>query len=92
MQTETPATASASEPRAQLTSHEHELASALAGFRANLRVARSTIAVSPDACATGRDIQGTYPKEQTPRILLETCFRTGVCSCRYLPVLNEIFP
>ncbi|HJN41412.1 MAG: hypothetical protein QGG60_05730 [Anaerolineales bacterium] len=90
MQTETPA--SASERGAQLTSHESELASALAGFRANPRVARITIAISPDACATGRDIQGTYPKEQTPRIPLETCSRTGGCTCRYLPVLNEIFP
>jgi len=92
VQTETPATTSASEPGAQLTSHESELASALASFRANPRVARITIAVSPDACATGRDIQGTYPKEQTPRIPLETCSRTGGCTCRYLPVLNEIFP
>ncbi len=69
-----------------------ELAAALATFRANTRVRRITIAVSPDTCGSGREIHGTYQKEMTPRIPVEACSRPGGCTCRYLPVLEEIFP
>ena len=74
------------------TARRAELQAALEGIRANPRVTRITVAVSHDACPAGRDIQATYPKDVTPLIPLESCSRPQGCNCRYLPVLDEIFP
>jgi hypothetical protein len=37
-------------------------------------------------------VQGSYAKAEAPDIPLEACSRAGGCNCRYLPVLNDIFP
>jgi len=70
----------------------HELNEALSKLIDNPRVAQITIAVSPDVCTSGRNVQGTYLKDITPKIPVEACSRPGGCNCRYLPILTEIFP
>ena len=70
----------------------HELNEALSKLINNPRVAKITIAVSPDVCTPGRNVHGTYLKHDTPEIPVEACSRPSGCSCRYLPVLTEIFP
>jgi len=92
VKTETALTDTARTTAAKISSHESELASALAHFRENSRVTRITIAVGNDACTEGRKIQGTYQKDLCPRIPIEACSRPGGCTCGYLPVLKEIFP
>ena len=69
-----------------------ELNEALSNLINNPRVSRITIAVSADVCTPGRNVQGTYSKQNTPEIPVEACSRPGGCSCRYIPVLTEIFP
>ena len=91
-QTTTPQVHKNDRPDHPSTARMKELAAALKGMQANPRVARITVAVSHDACPAGRAIQATYPKECTPDIPLDACSRPQGCNCRYLPVLNEIFP
>ena len=69
-----------------------ELNKALSKHIKNPRVSKITFAVSFDACTPGRNLQGTYSKQDTPTIPIEACSRPGGCNCRYIPVLTEIFP
>lgn len=69
-----------------------ELRAALERLRANPRVTNIVIGVSDDACPAACAVQGAYAKADAPEIPLEACSRTGGCNCRYLPVLNDIFP
>ena len=69
-----------------------ELNRALSKHINNPRVSKITIAVSPDECPDCLNMQGTYSKQETPAIPIEACSRPGGCNCRYIPVLNEIFP
>ena len=69
-----------------------ELNEALTKHINNPRVSKITFAVSFDACTPGRNLQGTYSKQDTPAIPLDACSRIGGCNCRYIPVLTEIFP
>ncbi|GBL17875.1 hypothetical protein LBMAG37_04230 [Anaerolineae bacterium] len=74
------------------TARQPELRAALERLRANARVTSIVIGVSDDACPAACAVQGTYAKAETPDIPLEACSRAGGCNCRYLPVLNDIFP
>ena len=74
------------------TARQPELRAALERLRANPRVTNIIIGVSDDACPAACAVQGTYAKAETPDIPLEACSRAGGCNCRYLPVLNDIFP
>ena len=74
------------------TARQPELRAALERLRANPRVTNFIIGVSDAACPAACAVQGTYAKAETPDIPLEACSRAGGCNCRYLPVLNDIFP
>ena len=74
------------------TARQPELRAALERLRANPRDTTINIGVSDDACPAACAVQGTYAKAETPDIPLEACSRAGGCNCRYLPVLNDIFP
>ena len=74
------------------TARQPELRAALERLRANPRVTNMILGVSDDACPAACAVQGTYAKAETPDIPLEACSRAGGCNCRYLPVLNDIFP
>ena len=74
------------------TARQPELRAALERLRANPRVTNIIIGVSDDACPAACAVQGTYAKAETPDIPLEACSRAGGSNCRYLPVLNDIFP
>ncbi len=75
-----------------IESKRSELNEALSKHINNPRVSKITFAVSFDACTPGRNLQGTYNKQDTPTIPIEACSRPGGCNCRYIPVLTEIFP
>ena len=75
-----------------IESKRSELNAALSKHINNPRVSKITFAVSFDACTPGRNLQGTYNKQDTPAIPIEACSRPGGCNCRYIPVLTEIFP
>ena len=74
------------------TAREPELRAALQRLRANPRVTGLVIGISDDACPAACAVQGSYAKAEAPDIPLEACSRAGGCNCRYLPVLNDIFP
>ena len=67
-------------------------AQALQRFQNNPRVTAVRISVSNDACPACQQAQGTYPKDQTPRLPIEGCSNGQGCRCFYDPILNEIFP
>jgi hypothetical protein len=91
-------TTSASQPKNinqfadNVENRSHELNKALSKLINNPRVSQITIAVSPDVCTSGRNVHGTYLKDNTPKIPVEACSRPGGCNCRYIPILTEIFP
>lgn len=65
---------------------------ALRQFIANPRVNLVHVAAAEDACPACRAVQGTYPKDQAPRLPIEGCSNPQGCKCFYQPVLEEIYP
>ncbi len=65
---------------------------ALKHFQANPRVVGVNLAVHGDACPACQEIQGTYPKDQVPKLPVEGCSHAQGCRCFYQPMLEEIFP
>lgn len=65
---------------------------ALKRMLANPRVSFVRVAVAGDACPACREVQGTYAKEETPRLPVEGCSHALGCRCMYEPVLEMIYP
>ncbi len=65
---------------------------ALRKFKENPRVNAVNVIVHGDACPACQAIQGTYPKDQVPRLPVEGCSCEKGCRCFYQPLLEEIFP
>jgi RNA polymerase subunit RPABC4/transcription elongation factor Spt4 len=65
---------------------------ALKKFQNNTRVKNVRLVVPDDACPACRDVEGTYPKDQAPRLPVEGCSEKHGCQAFYEPMLNEIYP
>ena len=61
-------------------------------FQENPRVIAVHLITHPDACPACMEIQGTYPKDRTPKLPVEGCSHPDGCRCFYQPLLEEIFP
>jgi len=70
---------------------KERLQAQLEKLHANPRVTHIHIA-TPEDCAFGQTIQGTYSPGDVPDLPAEGCSRPGGCICAYLPLLDEIFP
>jgi RNA polymerase subunit RPABC4/transcription elongation factor Spt4 len=64
----------------------------LAALMANPRVKMITLSVSNDACPTCKAKQGTYEKDQVPKLPIQGCSEPLGCTCTYQPILKEIYP
>ncbi len=72
---------------------ENELAAALERLKHNERVTLIRVSVSDDACPACFSLQGTYPKDQAPRLPPDGCSCPyGRARVYYEPVLAEIYP
>ncbi len=67
-------------------------AKALEKLRANPRVRDIRLVVSRDACPVCAAHEGTYAKDEVPRLPIEGCSHPEGCRCFYEPMLSEIFP
>lgn len=61
-------------------------------FLENPRVTAVNLIVHADACPACQAMQGTYPKDQAPKLPVEGCSHENGCRCFYQPLLEEIFP
>lgn len=61
-------------------------------FQENPRVNMVNVITHGDACPACQEIQGTYPKDQVPKLPVEGCSHENGCRCFYQPLLEEIFP
>ena len=58
----------------------------------NPRVNTINVATGDDACPACQAVQGTYSKENTPRLPVDGCSHPNGCRCFYQPLLEEIYP
>jgi RNA polymerase subunit RPABC4/transcription elongation factor Spt4 len=61
-------------------------------FQENPRVNAVHLITHADSCPACQSIQGTYPKDRTPKLPVEGCSHPHGCRCFYQPLLEEIFP
>jgi hypothetical protein len=67
-------------------------AQSLKRMQANPRVKYVVVIVPGDACPACQNLTGTYPKDQAPRLPVESCSDPLGCRAYYLPYLDEIYP
>lgn len=65
---------------------------ALKRLQANPRVVNVRLVVANDCCPACQMAEGTYPKDQVPRLPVEGCSHAHGCRCFYEPMLSEIYP
>lgn len=65
---------------------------ALKKFQANPRVLNVRLVVAHDCCPACRLVEGTYDKNQAPRLPVEGCSHNLGCRCYYEPMLSDIYP
>lgn len=58
----------------------------------NPRVKYVVIIVPGNACPACQNLTGTYPKDQVPRLPIESCSHPLGCRSYYMPYLDEIYP
>jgi hypothetical protein len=58
----------------------------------NPRVKYIVVIVPDEACPACQGLTGTYPKDQVPRLPVESCSHPMGCCSYYLPYLDEIYP
>lgn len=58
----------------------------------NPRVKYIVVVVPANACPACQNLTGTYPKDQVPRLPVESCSHPQGCRSYYLPYLDEIYP
>lgn len=72
---------------------EHSVAAqALKRMQSNPRVIYIIIYAPADACPACQSLAGTYPKDETPRLPVESCSHPLGCRAFYAPYLDEIYP
>lgn len=65
---------------------------ALKNMLENNRITYIRISVADDCCPACRKAEGTYKKNEVPRLPIEGCSHNLGCRCFYLPVLDVLYP
>lgn len=65
---------------------------ALKKYQQNPRVRYVRIAVDANCCPACREVYGSYPKDNVPRLPVIECSHPAGCRCFYQPFFDEIFP
>jgi len=65
---------------------------ALKRLQTNKRVKNIRLVVAHDCCPACHEIEGTYDKQQAPKLPVEGCSHGLGCRCFYEPMLDEIYP
>ncbi|MGW8250616.1 MAG: hypothetical protein ACWGO1_08235 [Anaerolineales bacterium] len=61
-------------------------------LQTNPRVKDVRVVVAHNCCPACREIEGTYEKNQVPRLPVEGCSHALGCRCFYEPMLLTIYP
>ncbi|MGB9672956.1 MAG: hypothetical protein ACPL3P_02375 [Anaerolineales bacterium] len=69
-----------------------ENAQALKRMLENDRIKYIRLTVSSDSCPACKAAEGTYPKDQVPRLPIEGCSHELGCRCHYTPALDVLYP
>jgi hypothetical protein len=73
--------------------HKYSItAVALKKFLDNPRVTQVLLATYDDSCPACRAVQGSYEKDNLPKLPVNGCSNPKGCRCHYQPVLSEIYP
>jgi hypothetical protein len=78
--------------RSEINWESSHTAQSLERLQANPRVKYIVIAAPSDACPACQELAGTYPKDQVPRLPVESCSHPLGCRANYMPYLDDIFP
>ena len=65
---------------------------ALKRLKDNPRVLNIRLVVAHDCCPACRSVEGTYTKDNAPKLPVEGCSHALGCRCFYEPMLSEIYP
>lgn len=65
---------------------------ALKRLQGNPRVINVRLVVAHNCCPACREAEGTYDKENAPRLPTEGCSHVLGCRCFYEPMLSTIYP
>jgi DTW domain-containing protein YfiP len=72
---------------------EHsEAAQALKRLQSNPRVKYIILHAPANACPACQSLAGTYPKDEAPRLPVESCSHPLGCRAFYAPYLDDIYP
>ncbi len=74
------------------TWEDSKAAAALKRLQENPRVKYIIISVPRDACPACREVAGTYPKDETPPLPIESCSHPLGSRAHYAPFLGELYP
>ncbi len=69
-----------------------KISAALKRLRANPRVLNLRLVVADTCCPACQQVEGTYAKDQVPKLPVEGCSHSLGCRCFYEPMLSEIYP
>jgi hypothetical protein len=61
-------------------------------FLANPRVRSMRVLVADDSCPACQALEGTYEKDEVPKLPVKGCSHGLGCRCFYQPYLITIFP
>jgi len=61
-------------------------------MRDNKRVKDLRLVVGHDACPACQALEGTYSKDNLPKLPVEGCSHANGCRCFFEPMLDEIYP
>lgn len=67
-------------------------AQALKRMQANSRVKYIVFIAPANACPACQSLVGTYPKDQVPKLPIESCSEPLGCRAYYMPYLDDIYP
>jgi hypothetical protein len=65
---------------------------ALKKFQENTRVRDVRLVVNADACPVCASYEGTYQKDEVPKLPIEGCSHPNGCRCFFEPMLKIIYP
>lgn len=69
-----------------------EAARSLKRMQANDRIKYVVIIAPKDACPACQQLVGTYPKDEVPRLPIESCSEPHGCRSYYTPYLGDLYP
>ena len=78
--------------RTEMDWESSNAAQSLKRMQANPRVKYVVIIAPADACPACQRLVGTYPKDQVPKLPVESCSHPLGCRSYYMPYLDDIYP